>query len=103
MLPHGSVGPDVNFLHGAELAGANLISGLAQWAMGRMLIAHLRGDALIFGNLTQAAGFPNRMRERLLAIYVFAHLHGLGGHHGVVVIRHADGDSVDTIAEVISS
>ena len=43
LRPDRAIGPDVNFLHRADRAGPNERGRLAQAAVGRALVAHLRG------------------------------------------------------------
>ncbi len=48
---------------------------LAQAVVGGALVAHLRGDLLLAGDLAQLAGLVDAVRQRLLAEAVLAHLH----------------------------
>ena len=101
LRPDRAIGPDVDFLHGADLAGLDLRGGLAHRVEGRVLVAHLRGDAMLAGEFAEAAGFPDGAGERLLAVDVLAHPHRLGGDHGVGVIGRADGHGVDAVAQLV--
>ena len=57
---------------------------LENQAIARLaLVAHLGGQFLFRGKLTQDASFMHRLHKRLLAVDMLAHLHGHGGGHGV--------------------
>ena len=101
LRPDGAIGPDVNFLHGAELPSANLRGRFAHRIVGGELVAHLRGDVVFACQLAQPAGLPDGVCERLLAMDVLAHPHRLGGHHRVVVVGDAHRHRVDAVAELV--
>ena len=47
----------------------------AEAVAGRALVAHLRGDLVLGGHLAHLPGFPDAVRQRLLAVDMLAQLH----------------------------
>ncbi len=78
-----------------------MAAALRSAAVGRALVAHLRGHLHLAGDLAQAAGFVDRVRQRLLREAVLAQLHGHGAGRGVRVVGRADGDGVDALAHLV--
>ena len=101
LRPDRAIRPDVNFVHGADLAGFDLGGGFAHRIERGELIAHLRGDAHFAGNLAEPACFPDRVGKRLLAVDVLAHLHRLGRDHRMTVVGHGNHHCVDLVAELV--
>ena len=62
---------------------------------GRSLIAHLRGHFRLAGDLGHAAGFPQTVRQRLLAINSLPFFHGADRRRRVRVVGRAHRDGVD--------
>src|SRR5690606_27446043 len=54
---------------------------------GAALIAHLGNYFVFFGSLGKHPGLPNIMGKGFLYIHVLAHLHGLIGGYGMVMVR----------------
>ena len=84
----------------ADHAGLDDLDRAAQPVFGRALVAHLRGHLLLGGHLAHHAGLVDRVRQRLLAVDVLAHLHGHDRGRGVRVVGRADGDGVDLLAHL---
>ena len=61
------------------------------------LVAHLRGDLGLLGDLAHLAGLVDRVRQRLLAVDVLAHLHGHDADHGVQVVGRGSHHRVDVL------
>ena len=89
----------MDFLHVAERVAAQQINGVAEFRVGRPLVAHLRGDVVLLRSQPHLAGFLDRARQRLLAIDSLAGLHRHHRDHRVVVIRHAHRHRVDALAD----
>ncbi len=73
----------------------------AQAVGSRALIAHLRGDLHLLGRLAHVPGLGDRVRQRLLAVDVLAHVHRHQAGRRVRVVRRADGDGVDLLAHLV--
>ncbi len=63
------------------------LDGKALGEVGGNLDAHLRHHALVTCTLHHLTALPQIVRQRLLAIDMFAHLHRRGRHHRMHVIR----------------
>ena len=70
-------------------------------AAGAPLIAHLRGDLFLPGEVTQVARLVNRVRQRFLHVGVLAHLHRHGGGERVMVVWRGNDDRVDVPADFV--
>ena len=55
LRPDGAVAPDVNFGGSADYAGLDHLDRAAQGSAGATLIAHLRGNLLLLGELPELA------------------------------------------------
>ena len=62
----------MDFADLANRAGPDNFAKLAVAHTGMALVTHLRGDLIFAGGVGEFACFPNRVRQRLLAINVFA-------------------------------
>ena len=97
LWPDRAVRPDVDFLDRADDAGLQHLDAAAQLIGGTALVAHLRHDAGGLRQLAQAAGLPDRVRQRLLDIDMLAHLHRHRRGGRVHVVGRGDGDRVDAV------
>jgi len=68
---------------------------LAESFAGVAMIAQLRGHTRLLGQLCNQASLRDVVRERLLAINVFALAHGRHAHIGVIMIRRGTEDRID--------
>ena len=84
----------------ADDTGLNDFDGAAQAVLGAALIAHLRGEPLLVGQLAHEAGLMDGLGQRLLAEAMLAHLHCTDGGDAVSVVRGGDGDGVDLAAHL---
>ena len=98
LRPDGAIGPDMDLGYVAESAGLYHLDTLAQSAGGRALVAHLGGDLMLLGGLSQLAGLEDGLGEGLLHEGVLALLDGLHGRGGVVVIGRRNRHRVDVFA-----
>ena len=89
------VGPDVDLADLADRARADDLRTATEPGVGRPLVAHLRADALLPGRLAHQPCFPDRVRQRLLAIDVLAHPHGGHGGRRMVMVGRGDDHGVD--------
>ena len=64
----------MHFAHGADRSVADQFDDPPHAAERVALIAHLRDDVHFVRNLAHPPRFVDRMRERLLAVDVFAHV-----------------------------
>src|SRR5262249_40371264 len=94
-------GPNVNLADRAEHAGADQGGRPPQAVAGRALVAHLRGDLVLAGELRQAASLPDGVGQRLLGEAVLAPLHGHARNDGVGVVRRAHRDRLDGVAQLV--
>ena len=101
LRPDRAVGPDVNFLDLAQRAGLQNRGRFAEVVVGGALVAHLRGEVLLGGQLPQHAGFVQRLGHRLLDEGVLAHPHAHRSGDGVGVVGRADGHGVDALAHLV--
>ena len=101
LRPDGAIGPDMNLADVTQHARADQGRRAAEIAGGGPLVAHLRGDLVVAGELGQHAGLVQRMRERLLHEAVFAVPHGHGGGQGVDVVRRAHRHGVDALVHLV--
>jgi hypothetical protein len=60
----GADAPNVQFERLADQAGLNDFDGATETAACASLVAHLGGDLLLFGEVTQVAGLENRVGQR---------------------------------------
>ncbi len=93
----GTVAPDMNFLDGADRAVVDVFPIEPQAVAGVALVAHLRDDAGLFGNLGHAPRLENRMGHGLFAINVLAHLHGHDRRRRVDVVGGADDHRINVL------
>ena len=82
-------------------SGLDALDRPAQSVLRAALIAHLRGQLFLAGQPAHLARFPDRLRERLLAVNMFAQAHGGDGSRAMHVIRRRDGNGVDRFAHLI--
>ena len=75
LRPDRAVRPDVDFMHLADDARLDAFDRAAQAIRRAALVAHLRDDAGFLRQIAQIARLVNRLRQRLLAIDVFAQPH----------------------------
>jgi len=95
------VGPDENLADLADRPRADHLRPAAKPRIGRPLVAHLRADALLPGRLSHQPRFPDRMRERLLAIHVLAHPHGHHRRWSVMVVGRGNDHGVNLRPEFL--
>ena len=69
--------------------------------IGRSLVAHLGAHPFLARGLAHQAGFPDRVRQRLLAIDVLAQTHGRHRGRGVRMVGRRDDDGVDLGIELM--
>ncbi len=96
-------GVRVPAVHGEDLAdaaGLDQLHGGPVFLGGVDLVAHLGADLRLGGLQAQLAGFPDGVREGLLAIDVFAETHGGHGGQGMHMVRRRDGDGVEAVTEL---
>src|SRR6185503_17793795 len=101
LRPDRAVGPDVNFLDPADQAGMNDFDGAAQAGLGAALVAHLGGELLLGGELSEDAGLVDGLHQGLLAVDVLAELHRGACDDAVAVVGGGDGDGVDLVAHLV--
>ena len=101
LRPDGTVGPGVHFLDRADLAGPDHFAQLPDAFARVALVAHLRGDAIFARRITQHAGLEDRPGHGLLAVDVFAALHGPHRRDGVGVVGSGNGHRVDVAALLV--
>ena len=99
--PDRAVGPDMQFERFADHARLDDFDGAAQAALGAALVAHLRRQVLLFGQLPHHARLADGLDQRLLAEAVFAHLHRPDRRHAVVMVRRGNGHRIDVLAHFI--
>ena len=91
------VGPDVDFLHVADVAALDVLDRLARVVERVPLVAHLGGDLGLGRLLRQGAGLVHRPAQRLLHVDVLAERHGRHGDRRVGVIGRRHDDAVDVL------
>ena len=72
-----------------------------QSVLRRTLVAHLSDNTHLLRRLTHNASFPNRVRQRFLAIHMFFHSHRVDGGNGMGVVGRTDRDDVDLVTQFI--
>ena len=97
LSPNRTVGPDVNLLDFADNAGLNLRDAATHRVKRRTLVAHLRANAVLLGEITKITSFADRTGQRLLGVGVLASLEGFGGDDRVHVVRSTNRDGVDLV------
>ncbi len=98
LRPDGAIGPDVEFARLANDAGVDHLDGAAQTVFGAALVAHLRGQFLLAGELTHGAHFADGLAERFLAEAMFTQGHGADGREAVVMVGRGNGDGINVLA-----
>src|SRR5262245_48640837 len=93
LRPDRAIRPYMNFPRRADQPRLNHFDGAAQSVFGAALIAHLRDHFLPRGEVTKMARFKNRLRQRLLAVHMFAQLHRCRGGNGMEMVWGRNGDS----------
>ncbi len=63
--------------------------------LGAALIAHLRGQFFPRRQIAQLARLEDRLRQRFLAINMFAHRHRHRAGHPVAMVRYGNRDRID--------
>ena len=101
LSPPGSAHPDVRFVHRPDRAGLDQLDDAPVVVGGVDLRAHLGGDLGLGGGLANDAGFPDVVRQRLLAVDVLAQLQGRQGGEGVGVLARAHDDRVELAGVVV--
>ena len=91
------VGPDVDFLHVADVAALDVLESLARVVERVPLVAHLGGDLGLGRLLRQGAGLVHRPAQRLLHVDVLAERHRRHGDRRVGVVGRRDDDAVDVL------
>ena len=92
--------PGVHGENLADPAGLDELHAGAVFFRGMDLVAHLGADLRLGGLQTELTGFPDGVREGLLAIDVFAETHGGHGGQGMHVVRRRDSDGIKAVAEL---
>jgi hypothetical protein len=87
----------VDFADVTEHASLHQFHDASRAVVGMTLVAHLGDDLGLGRDLPHQARFPDRVRERLLAIDVFTQLHRHHGREGVMMVRRAHGHRVDLL------
>ena len=85
----------------ANLPVAHGLDGCSVELVGLNLAPHLRDDARLLRGEPHLPRLVDRVRERLLAIHMLAHLHRLRGGDGMAMIGNADCDGVDLVAHFV--
>ena len=75
---------------------------LAVVGIGVVLVAHLGCDLGLGGGLADDARLPDVVRQRLLAVDVFAELQGRQGGKGVRVLGRADDHRVEVVGAIVN-
>ncbi len=81
----------------SDRAGLNDFHRAAEAIFSAALISHLGGDFIFGRHLAHHPRFVNRMGQRLLAIDMFAQLHGHDAGRRVVMIGRGDDDGIDLL------
>ena len=92
--------PRVNSLYLSNGSGLYQLHRRTIKTMGMDLIAHASDDFGLGCLQPHLSCLPNRMREGLLAEYVFAPSHGVQAHPGVHVVGDAHGDGVHLVTNL---
>ena len=90
-------------VHGEDLADAAGLDELHAGAVflgGMDLVTHLGADLRLGGLQAELTGFPDGVREGLLAIDVLAEAHGGHGGQGMHVVRRRDSDGIKAVTEL---
>jgi len=93
--------PEVDFAHRPDDSGLNTFDGPRRPSAALALVAHLGDDAGFLRQIAEVARLVNGLRQRLLAIDVFAQPHGMGFGDGVEVIRRGNGHGVNVLADLV--
>lgn len=82
----------------SDRAGPDHFCTLPRALVRVTLVAHLRSHSILFSSLQQFTAFPNRMRQRLLDVYMLAALHRVNCSRCMHVIRNCNDDRIDSVA-----
>jgi hypothetical protein len=96
----GAPDPDMRFGHGANRAALDDLDDAAVIVVSVNLDTHLGGDFGFGGDFANAAGFPDVVRERLLAIDVLFVLQGEHRRESVRVLAGADDNRVEVFGVI---
>ena len=100
--PISSSGSGVaEFAHLAEQTGLYQLDEPARVRIAMPLISHLCGDFVFTRDFRQLPRLKHGVRERFLAINVFAHLHRHQGCRRVHVIGRGNRDAVEVLAFLV--
>jgi hypothetical protein len=94
LRPDRAIGPDMHLGDVAKRARPDRIRVFAHAVVGGSLIAHLRGDFHLTGQLGKVAHLVNGVREGLLAVNGLVHMHRHRRRRRVGMIGDADGHSI---------
>lgn len=89
--------PDVNFGDGAKHVRLDEFHATAKVARRAALVAGLGDDLGVFGEVSELAGFRERVGEGFFAIDVFASLDGVLANPGVPVVGCGDDDCIQLL------
>ncbi len=93
--------PGVNFLDLADYAFLQQPRSQPVFKVGVNLVSHLRDELFLFGEQPHLTRFPDRVRQRLLAITVFAAIHGEHRGRSVHVIGGRHDDGIELVAQLL--
>ena len=101
LRPDRTIAPNVQFERLADQAGLNDFDGATETAAGASLVAHLGGDLLLPGEVTQVAGLENRVGQRFLNVGVLAHFHRARGGECMMMVGRGNDHRVDVLANFV--
>ena len=73
------------------------LDGPAESILRAALVAHLRHHFVVLGQFAQVPRLVHGLRQRLLAVHVFAHLDGSRGHEGMAMVGYRHRHGVDVL------
>src|SRR5436305_8340274 len=88
--PDRAIAPDMNLMNRADSPALDYFDRPTQPAFGASLVSHLRRNFVFGRGLAHEPRFINRVRERLLAIDMFAHAHRHNTRGGMMMVRSRD-------------
>ena len=101
LRPDGTVGEGIHTGNLADLAVPDPVAHLLYALARRSLVTHLGSHAVLGSELGEQTRLVNGVRQRLLAIYVLAELHGVGSNKCVRVVRRSAHYGIDLVCDLV--
>ena len=101
LRPDGTVGSTFHLRHVTDFAVPYPLAYQVGTLVRRTLVTHLGNYSRRSGQAGKQTGLIYGVRQRFLAIYMFAHRHGISSNDGMCMVGSSDDNGIDVLTHLI--